>query len=63
MAAVDSEIIGGRDVQAGGTYICPDCQRIYSDVEEGEVLNPCPSDDCPQHWEHKGKRHPEDCGE
>lgn len=56
--ATKIEILGGRDVPVGGTYTCPDCMRKYTDVEKNEILKPCPSDDCPQYHELKGKVHP-----
>lgn len=42
-------IVGGKDIAVGSTYTCPDCCREYTDVQRGEVVYPCPSDDCPQH--------------
>lgn len=52
--------IGGRDIPVGATYTCPDCLREYEDVEDGEVMDPCPSEDCTQHWEMRGLVHPLD---
>jgi hypothetical protein len=34
---------------------CPSCGR----EEDGKWFKPCPSDDCPSHWEDKGKVHPQ----
>jgi hypothetical protein len=51
---METKVIGGVDVAVGGTYECPSCARVFNDVLNGEVLKPCPADDCPQHHEEKG---------